>query len=708
MRCKYDRITFAIVAFILLFCILLYKLVDLQIVQGQSYKETALNNRLKEVTIEANRGDIYDRDMGLLATSTFGESVAVFPIEISESKFDVQQMASTLAELLAMDEETVYQKLTSNSSFVWLKRKIPFETGPKIMAYDFPGVELFEEAQRYYPKGRTASQTLGFAGLDNQGLSGLELTYDDILVGKPGKISIETDSLNREIPETVHSYEEPTQGLNLQLTIDSNLQYKVEKHAAELLLDEEAEKVTIIVMNVKNGEILAMTGMPDFDPSDYGNYPAESWLNPAVQQVYEPGSTFKLMSAAAMLDGTDLDIDDHFYCDGFANVGGLTIKCWRYYDPHGDETFMEALGNSCNPVFVEAALRTKEENENLLYEYYEALGFGQKTSMPYAAQAAGIMPEDNRDIYIATSAIGQGIAVTPVQLAAAVSTIIGDGTKIEPVLVKAILDENGNIVEEHSGKTNTQVIQMDTVMDMRKMMEYTVTDATGKNGAIEGYRTGGKTGTAQKPSESGGYYKDKFICSFVGVAPMEDPAVVCIVIVDAPADPDASGGKTAGPTAAAVLKSSLEQLGIQPDYQQIYSPSNDEESSSKEEEPALVAVPDLIGVKVEVAASTLLDMYLEPEYIEEGNIVTYQEPAGGSLVEEGSIVRLTISHIDALEKKIIVPDLNGLRVYQAMDKLGQDELLISVVGDGIIVEQDPKAGTLAPKGSTVIVTCGKE
>ncbi len=708
MRCKHDRITFATVTFILLFCVLIYRLANLQIVQGQSYKETALNNRLKEVTIESNRGDIFDRNMELLATSTYGESVAVFPIEISESKFDVQQMVATLAELLGMDEETVFKKLTSNSSFVWLKRKIPFETGPKIEAYDFPGVELFEEAQRYYPKGRTASQTLGFAGLDNQGLSGLELTYDEMLVGKPGKISIETDSLNREIPETVHSYEEPTQGLNLQLSINSNLQYKVEKRAAELLLGEEAEKVTIVVMNVKNGEILAMTGMPDFDPADYGNYPAENWLNPAVQEVYEPGSTFKLMSAAAMLDGTDLEITDHFYCDGFASAGGLSIKCWRYYRPHGDETFMEALGNSCNPVFVEAALRTKEKNEGLLYEYYKKLGFGQKTSMPYAAQAAGIMPEDNRDIYIATSAIGQGIAVTPVQLAAAVSTVIGDGTKIEPVLVKAILDENGNIVEEHSGRTNTQVIQMDTVMDMRKMMEYTVTDATGKNGAIEGYRTGGKTGTAQKPSESGGYYKDKFICSFVGVAPMEDPAVVCIVIVDAPSDPDASGGNTAGPTCAMVLKESLEQLEIAPDYQQIYNSSEETESNSTEEIPAVVAVPDLIGTKVEVAASTLLDMNLEPEYIEEGNIVTYQEPTVGSLVEEGSIVQLTLSHIDALETKIIVPDIKGLRVYQAMDRLDQDELLISVVGEGIILEQDPKPGTLAPRGSTVIVTCGKE
>lgn len=708
MRRKIDRITIATVAFILLFCILLYRLVDLQIIQGQSFRETALNNRLKEVTVESNRGDIYDRDMNLLATSTFGESVAVFPAEINESKYSVQQISATLSELLGMEEESVFKKLTSNSSFVWLKRKIPFETGPRIEAYDFPGIELFEEAQRYYPKGKTASQTLGFAGLDNQGLSGLELTYDDLLVGKPGKITIETDSLNREIPETVHFYEEPTQGVNLMLSIDSNLQYHVEKRAAELLIGAEAEKVTILVMNIKTGEILAMAGMPDFDPADYGNYPAESWLNPAVQQVYEPGSTFKLMSAAAMLDGTSLEIDDHFYCDGFASVGGLSIKCWRYYRPHGDETFMQALGNSCNPVFVEAALRTKEQDEDLLYNYYEALGFGQKTTMKYAAQAAGIMPEDSRNIYVATSAIGQGIAVTPVQLAAAVSTIIGDGTKIEPVLVKAILDEDGHVIEERSGRTGKTIIQPETVMEMREMMEYTVTDATGTNGAIEGYRTGGKTGTAQKPSEYGGYYKDKFICSFVGVAPMEDPTVVSIVIVDAPSDPDASGGKTAAPTSAKVLEQALKNLGIEPDYQQIFATEDEPQTESTESEIVYVTVPELIGENVEVAASTLIQMGLEPEYLGEGNIVTYQAPARGTQVEEGAIVQLTLTHIDAFEKKIIVPDLKGLRVYQAMDKLKKENLMISVVGEGVVMEQEPLAGTLAPRGSTVIVTCGKE
>ena len=708
MRPKYNRITCATIAFILLFCILLYRLVELKIIQGQSYKETALKNRLKEVTVDSNRGDIFDRNKELLATSTYGESVAVFPAEINESKYSVQQMSQTLSALLSMDEQTVYEKLTSSSSFVWLKRKIPFDVGPKIEAYDFPGIELFQEAQRYYPKGRIASQTLGFAGLDNQGLSGLELTYDEMLLGIPGTITIETDSHNREIPKTVHSYVEPTQGASLLLSIDSNLQYRVEKHATELLLASEAEKVTILVMDVKTGEILAMTGMPDFDPANYGSYPAQNWLNPAIQQVYEPGSTFKLMSAAAMLDGTSIELNDSYYCSGYASAGGQRIKCWRSWDPHEDETFMQAMANSCNPVFVEAALWTKSQNENLLYNYYEKLGFGTRTSMTYAAQSAGIMPEDNRDIYVATSAIGQGIAVTPVQLAAAVATIIGDGTKIDPVLVKAILDDEGNVLQENQGRTERVVIQPETVQELRQAMEYTVTDGTASNGKIDGYRTGGKTGTAQKPSESGGYYEDKFICSFVGVAPMEDPRIVSIVIVDAPADPDASGGKTAGPTCAKVLKDSLEQLGVEPDYLQIYIQEEENETPDKDQKTALVDVPNLIGENVEAAVAVLLERGLEPKYAEEGNVVTSQFPDQGTKVQIGSVVDLGLSRIDLYDDRVVVPNLRGLRVYQAMEELGKNTLLISVEGQGVVLEQNPQAGSLVQKGTTIEVICGKE
>ncbi len=711
MRRKMDRITFTIVIFILMFLLILYRLVDLQVIQGQTYRDTALHNRLREIVIESQRGNIYDRNMSILATSTYGESVAVFPAEIKASKYEPQQMAENLADILSMSEEEVFNKLTMDSSFVWLKRKIPFEAGPLIASLDYPGIELFEESQRYYPKGRLASQTIGFAGLDNQGLSGLEVTYDEILRGTAGKIVIEMDSKNREIPETVHSYQVPEPGADLVLTLDANLQYRVEKKAADLLLSSEAERVIVLVMDIKTGEILAMTGMPDFEPARYGEYLAESWLNPAIQEVYEPGSTFKIVSAAAMLDGDVVNPDDDFHCNGFAHAGGLTIRCWRASNPHGDETFLEAFGNSCNPVFVETALKSKEIDENLLYSYYEALGFGKKTTMQFAAQANGIMPESNRDIYLATSAIGQGIAVTPVQLASAIATIVGDGSKINPVLVKSIQNQTGDFLSSTTGRTEQQIIDPQTVMMMRDMMEQAVLQGTASMGSIEGYRIGGKTGTAQKPNEMGGYHKDKFITSFVSVGPMEDPAVLSLVIVDSPLDPDASGGRTAGPTSASILREALEFMGIEPDYLEIsenLSALNQEDNQNENENALKIVVPDLIGKNLDEALIMLEQVGLEGNFETNGYVVTQQSPIKGSKVEPGSVVVLTVSSLSEVHNQVVVPDLIGLRVPQALIRLAEIGLRLSVSGDGYIYEQTPMAGILLPKDTIVSVVCRKE
>lgn len=707
MQAKKIRLKVIQVVFIVLFVIVLYRLVDLQIIQGQNYRETALKNRLRVVTLESKRGDIYDRNMNSLATSTHGASVAAFPAEIKGSKYDVEQMATQLSVLLHVDVQVLLDKLQSDQNFVWLKRKIDFSAGPAIKKLDFPGIELYQESQRYYPKGKLASQTIGFAGIDNQGLAGLEVTYDELLLGEPGKVSIEMDLHNREIPQSMHSYQPPSMGKSLVTTIDEKLQYLTEKNAASLLISTEAEGVTILMMDIKNGEILSMVSVPDFEPANYGDYAPSTWLNGSIQSMYEPGSTFKIISAAALLELGVVKPTDSFYCSGYKQVGGLKIRCWRYRRPHGQENFMEAFGNSCNPVFVEASIRARTMDKNQLFDMYNKLGFGHKTGMEFTGQARGLMPQENGELYVATSAIGQGIAVSPVQLAAAIASVLGDGTKIEPVIVSAVLDENKKTVERFTGRTEERILSMETVETMRAFMEHTVQEGTASTGKVEGYRVGGKTGTAQKPSESGGYYKDKFITSFVSVGPMEDPSVLTLVIVDAPRDPDASGSSTAGPTAALLLEEALKFKGIKPHHELLVE-AEGKASESSTNEMSLTIVPDVQEQLISEAVAVLKEAGLEARFERTGSRVASQSIEANKKVETGTVVELTMYQDILKADEVIVPNLIGMRVFQALEILDELELYLQVQGNGNIISQYPEADHVIKKKATINVVCGKE
>ncbi len=704
-----NRIRMMVVTglFSMAFLLVIYQLFSLQVVQRAQYREDALNNRLKSVSVEARRGDIVDRNGEVLAASTAGESVAVFPAEIRAGKFDAGEMAERLGEILEMEPDLVLEKLTADSNFVWLKRKIPFRAGPEIRELKFPGVVLFEESQRYYPKGHLASQTIGFAGLDNQGLAGLEVTYDDILSGEPGQIRIEIDSRARTIPESVHNYEPPVQGSTLVLTLDARLQYRVEKYAEELLLETGAERITILVMDPRNGEILAMTGKPDFDAASYGSFPQDTWQNPAIQKVYEPGSTFKIITAGALLEQGTVRPESQFYDKGYIHVGGIRIRCWRSHDPHGQQTFTEALGNSCNPVFVEAALKQQKAAPGTLFDFYRTLGMGSRTPLKFTGQASGIMPESEQNIYVATSSIGQGIAVSPVQLAAAVSSLVNGGLKVDPVLVREIRDGNGLVTGGENGVTGQRVVSEQTSREIREMLEAAVVKGTAKNGAVKGFRVGGKTGTAQKPSETGGYLKDKFITSFLSVAPIEDPEIVTLVIVDAPDVEDASGGGTAGPTASRVMEEALSLRGLSPDYQVLFEEDSPEDPESREA-PADVRVPDFIGMHLDAVAARLSELGLGLRLEGTGDLVVNQDPRKDIRVPRGTTVTLTMEEAPAGHEQVVVPDVTGTRVVEAARILESAGLVISVNGSGLVTGQFPEAGTFAPKGSQVQVTCSTE
>jgi stage V sporulation protein D (sporulation-specific penicillin-binding protein) len=331
--------------------LLIFRLGWLQFVRGEELQQKALDNRLREVPVEAKRGVIYDRNNRELALSISADSIGVFPAEVKHSG-RAEEIAEELAAILDMPSDRVFELITKNSSFVWIKRKIDFEVGPQIRKLNLPGVEVIEESQRYYPNGTLAAHLLGFAGIDNQGLEGLEITHDDELKGKKGKILIEFDATHREIPEAVHKYISPEDGNSIVLTIDETIQYIVERELDNLIAETQAKSATVIVMDPKTGGILALANRPTYDPNKYSEYTQDTWRNIAVSNSYEPGSTFKIITTAASLEEAVATENDRFYDPGYIIVGDRRIRCWRSHNPHGSQTLLEGVQNSCNPVFV--------------------------------------------------------------------------------------------------------------------------------------------------------------------------------------------------------------------------------------------------------------------------------------------------------------------------------------------------------------------
>jgi len=675
--------------------LLIFRLGWLQFVRGEELQQKALDNRLREVPVEAKRGVIYDRNKNELAVSISADSIGAFPAEIKHSG-RAEEIAQSLSEILKMPYEKVYGLITKNSSFVWVKRKVDFDVGPKIKKLNLPGVEVIEESQRYYPNGSLAAQLLGFAGIDNQGLEGLEITYDEVLKGKKGKILIEFDATNREIPEAVHRYVSPEDGNSIILTIDETIQYIVERELDNIMAQTQAKGATIIVMDPKTGEILALGNRPTFDPNKYAESSQETWRNAAVANSYEPGSTFKIITAAASLEENVVSENDRFYDPGYIKVGDRKIKCWRSYNPHGSQTFAEGVQNSCNPVFVELGLRLEEKEKGLLYDYIKAFGFGEKTGVGIRGEASGILiPEDQlKQINIATIAMGQSIAVTPLQLVRAVSAVANDGKLMKPRIVRAVVDKDGNLVKEYAPEVERQVVSKETANKICEILEGVVSKGTGRNAYIPGYRVGGKTGTAQKPGP-GGYQQGKYVASFLGLAPVNDPRVVCLVAVDEPQGVY-YGGQIAAPAFKRVVEDTLRYLGVAPQY-------NQEEKDSQKSESKQVAVPDLVGLPVIQATKAVQATGLTYEIQGEGSFVVKQTPAGGAKVNAGTKVILYAGEQEGKDGKVSVPDVTGLRISETALLLESLGLELVPVGTGKAVEQDPVPLTEVTKGSKIKV-----
>lgn len=686
--------------FLLAFFLVIVKLGIVQFIQGEDLQAKAEDLRTRDMSVAAARGTIYDRNGGKLAISITADSVAVRPSEISslpadEREKEADKTARTLADILDMDYQEVYDKVTSEQYYVYVQRKIDFELAEQIREADLAGVELEEETQRYYPKGTLAAHVLGFAGIDNQGLEGVEKTLEDWLVGQEGRIVGEYDANNNPIPQAEYEYIPPEDGYDVYLTIDENIQYFCERELANLMNSEfPAKNAGIIIMDPKSGEILAMAVANTYDPNNYNDYEESVRRNFLVNDSYEPGSTFKIITMATALEEGTVNESSTFYCPGYAMVAGSRIGCWASV-PHGSQTLAEAVQNSCNPAFVAIGQGIEAKEDGLFYKYIQAFGFGQTTGIELNGEANGILQDEANvnQVEIATIAMGQGISVTPMQMITAVSAIANDGVLLKPTLVSKVT--NGDeVVYEHQAEEVRRVVSAETAAKVRELIVNVVTDGSGTKAAIEGYTIGGKTGTAQKPGD-GGYAAGKYVASFIGMVPADDPELVCLVVVDEPSGVF-YGSQVAAPIFQAVMSDTLRYLGIDPEVD-----AND--GIDEGEDNLSATVPAVVNLSVADAIIDLQQAGFNVKLSGSGNTVTSQQPAAGATAKSGSTVLLTAGDGSDSEGMVTVPDLRGKRFAEVANILSVLGLSLSAEGSGEAYSQSPDYGAVVPSGSTISV-----
>ena len=690
-----KRITFIFFALFFVFFLLVLRLAYLQIIKGTWYQQKALENRIREIVVEPKRGDIYDRNGNELAVSINADACYAVPAEVKKAE-NVEEVARELAEILDMDQEKVYKLITQDQHSVWLKFKLTEEEVKKLREKNLPGIGTIPKPQRFYPKGNLASHVLGFAGDYNQGLEGIEVAFEEELAGINGYLLVEYDAAGHEIPESTKKYIEPEQGLSVVLTIDQTIQYIAERELDKIMQKHSPKRATILVMDPKTGEILALANKPDFNPNEFHKYGADVRRNGAVNDSYEPGSTFKIITLAAALEEGLTNPEDRFHDPGFIEVNGERIRCW-VDGGHGNQSLSEIVQNSCNPGFITLGMRLGTER---LYKYIRGFGFGSTLGLELPGEATGIIvPEDQvKPVDLATISMGQTNSVTPLQMVTALSAVVNGGKLMKPYIVKELRNKDGDVVKTFQPQVIRQVISEETSKIERELLENVVTHGSGRNAYIEGYSVGGKTGTAQKPAPGGGYSSSDYIASFLGFAPVDDPRLVCLVVVDSPKGYPYYGGTVAAPAFREVVGDSLRYLGVPVRY--------DEKDKKSDEE--MTTVPMVINLPVDEAEKILKDAGLQVERSGSGDIVYGQVPVDGIRVKIGSKVLLQLQKTEELQDgERIVPNIKGKSMRDAAELLGMIGLVLVPEGDpyptGIAVEQSPAPGTKVPAGEQVRV-----
>ncbi len=701
------------------------RLLFLQVLGGAEYRERATQQQLRDSTIAAKRGTIYDSNMNILAQSATVWTVYLSPAYVNSDE-EGKMIADKLSELLGVDRDAIYEKTKKNTYYEYVKRKIEKDKADEIRKFcdenDISAIGLDEDTKRYYPHNNLASTVIGFTGTDNQGLTGIEAFYDSYLKGTDGRVVSAKNAWGTDMPFEYEKRIEAVDGNSLVLTIDQNIQYYVDKHLETAVKEQKVNnRAASIVMDVKTGEILGMSTKGDFDLNDpftiydqslrekvaalSGDEKAQElakqqnqqWRNKVISDPYEPGSVFKIITAAAALEEGVTTPNEGFVCTGGYRVGDRNIHCWKT-SGHGKESFAQGIMNSCNPVFMTVGGRLGGQT---FYKYLRAFGLTEKTGIDLPGEATSITHSPKtleNAVNLASSSMGQSFKITPIQIVTAVSAAVNGGNLVTPHVVKQILDSDGSVIENIGSQTKRQVISKETSAELSLMLEKVVSEGTGKNAYIMGYRIGGKTGTSEKLDK---VYaegeKEDYIMSFLGFAPADDPQVACIVIIDEPRAGEIYGSAVAAPVCGSILGDVLPYLGIEPEY------------TAEELSKVNVTVPNIIGKTAHMGQAALQKYGLQGTIIGGGDRVIRQVPAAGETVPRGGKV-VIYTEENTQQKTVTVPNLIGLTATEVNTRLTALGLNAKITGGGIdqsgclSSSQSISEGTQVPVGTVVQVT----
>ncbi|KAB2335318.1 stage V sporulation protein D [Bacillus mesophilum] len=624
-----KRLTAALIVGILVFFIIDLRLGYVQMILGNDLTDKAKELWSRDIPFEPERGEIVDRNGVALATNVSAPTVYVVPRQIK----DPAATAEKLAGVLNMSKEEAYKQITQRESNVRIKegRKISHEKAKEIRALELEGVYIGEDSKRHYPFGDYLSHVLGFAGIDNQGLMGLELYYDKELQGEKGSVKFYANAKGERMNDMADDYQAPVDGNNLMLTIDSKVQTIMERELDIAEATYNPDGLIAVAMDPNTGEILGMSSRPSFDPTNFRHVEPDVYnRNLPIWSTYEPGSTFKIITLAAALEEGKVDLEeDHFHDPGFVEVGGAKLRCWKK-GGHGSQSFLEVVQNSCNPGFVELGERLGKDT---LFKYIKDFGFGEKTGIDLQGEGKGILFNLDRvgPVEQATTAFGQGVSVTPIQQVAAISAAINGGTLYTPYIAKELIDPTtGEAVMKKSPTAKRKVISKETSDEIRHALETVVAQGSGKKAFVDGYRVGGKTGTAQK-AQGGRYLENNHIVSFIGFAPADDPEIVVYVAVDNPKGTVQFGGVVAAPIVGNIIGDSLRAMGVKPRKEQV-------EKELTWPDTPMIEVPDLVGITKREIRELYVNLQIDASG--SGDKVVKQSPEPGVKLKEGSTIRL--------------------------------------------------------------------
>ena len=713
---------------VVMFVLLFFRLFDLQITRHEELQGKAVNQQTRRTVVTANRGTIYDAGGNILAISSSAETIILSPLEIDNAVNDTENpvswtkesLAAGLAEILGKDASAIRKRMDNvKSQYEVIQLRADEDTAAKVRSYvdenKIAGVHLVADTKRYYPYGSLAAQVIGFVGDENTGLYGLEAYYEKELEGQSGLVISSKDQAENDMLYTYEQYFAAKNGSDLTLTLDTTIQYYLEK-GIESMVDKfsAANGASGIVMDARTGGILAMASYPNYDLNDFLTVSDQTlqeriergestvadmqllqWRNKALNDTYEPGSTFKILTLSAALEEGVVDKTTTVNCGGSVNISGYTIHCSNK-NGHGLQTLVQSVGNSCNPAFINYGLRIGNEK---FYEYMRSFGLMNTTGIDLGGEAVGVFAADSSftQLDLACYAFGQNFTVTPLALIAAQAACVNGGYLHTPYLVERITDSNGNVTYRHDDTPVRQVISEQTSATVRECLEYVVASGTGKNGQVAGYRIGGKTGTADK-GQTG-----DVVVSFLCFAPADDPQVIMLITMDTPSRATGtyvSGGNMVAPTASTVMAEILPYLGVEPSY------------SAEELLGMDTTVPNVIGMSVEEAKAKLKDRALSYKIVGDGETITDQTPAGGAIIPGKSSVILYAGE-EKSTGKCVVPHLIGKTPSEANTTATAAGLLIRFSGTTgsesssvRVLSQSIDEGTEVEAGTVITVQLG--